>query len=36
MNFVTHLIINEDEIKIAPERFRVALDSSWAVVEGRI
>lgn len=36
MSFMPPLIINEDEIGIAADRFKGALDDAWAVVRGRV
>lgn len=36
MSFMPPLIINEDEIGIAADRFNGALDDAWAVVRGRV
>ena len=36
MSFMPPLIISEDEIEIATERFRGALDDAWAVVRDRV
>ncbi|UWQ93674.1 aminotransferase class III-fold pyridoxal phosphate-dependent enzyme (plasmid) [Rhodobacteraceae bacterium M382] len=36
MSFMPPLIINDDEIEIATERFKGALDDAWAVVRGKI
>ena len=36
MSFMPPLIINEDEIDIATERFKGALDDAWAVVRTKI
>lgn len=36
MSFMPPLIINEDEIDIAADRFAGALDDAWAVVKGRV
>jgi len=36
MSFMPPLVIKEDEIEIAADRFQAALDDAWAVVRGRI
>ncbi len=36
MSFMPPLIINEEEIDIACERFKAALDDTWAQVRGRV
>ncbi|MGB0966926.1 MAG: aminotransferase [Halocynthiibacter sp.] len=36
MSFMPPLIISEDEIAIATERFKGALDDAWAVVKGKM
>lgn len=36
MSFMPPLIINEDEIEIATERFKGALDDAWAVVKAKL
>lgn len=36
MSFMPPLIINEDEIGIAADRFKDALDDAWSVVRGRV
>ncbi|WP_417586451.1 aminotransferase [Pararhodobacter oceanensis] len=36
MSFMPPLIINEDEIEIATDRFKAALDDTWAVVRQKI